>query len=340
MPPHAEPAPAAGATYREPEDLELLHVFVLFRHGDRTPITRVVSAGMSMDQAETSFWISRMPELSVLSALNSGSQVADFDEDYLTRGAAKKNGLTPPKEAHHGGRWPCGQLTDKGVHMMRAKGRALRERYAGFLADVHPTRDVYVQSTNIRRTIRSAQSVLAGMFPEHFTGFDDQNVGGNHDARKGTSEDQSFVVFADDSNALAPQHSYELYRDLGELLAYEMKHNAPIDVAATAKRIREIVGARPDDKRVAWTGCACSFVVLCGLPLAYVLTGVCRWQCARCSSAGARMDCRCPRGSRTSCSARSATLTRGCGSRCTASASSAPRASARACGASTRTCEP
>lgn len=259
--------PAAAAHDLEHGDLELLHVLVLFRHGDRTPITRVVSAGMAMDARETSFWISRMPDVGVLSALSSGARVADFDVRYLSRGgdsSRELQRLAPPKEAHHGGRWPCGQLTLQGVHMMRAKGRALRERYAGFLQDVHPRTDVHVQSTNIRRTIRSAQSVLAGMFPERFSGFEDGEQHGN--SRKEAADDDCFVVLADDSNALAPQHSYELYRDLGELLAFEMKHNAPIDVPATAKRIREVVGARPDDKRVAWTGCACSLpalVVLC-----------------------------------------------------------------------------
>jgi len=252
----------ATANDLEHDDLELLHVLVLFRHGDRTPITRVVSAGMAMDARETSFWISRMPEVAVLSALSSGAHVADFDARYLSRSGSKREPqcLTPPQVAHHGGRWPCGQLTLQGVHMMRAKGRALRERYAGFLQDVHPRRDVHVQSTNIRRTIRSAQSVLAGMFPERFFGFDDCEQHGNN--WKEGAHDDSFVVLADDSNALAPQHSYELYRDLGELLAFEMKHNAPINVPATAKRIREIVGARPEDKRIAWTGCAYSFFAL------------------------------------------------------------------------------
>lgn len=228
-------------------ELELAHVLVLFRHGDRSPITRAVGRQLRMDQRESSLWVARLPNLRALSALNGGAAVADLNPAYISEHPPVFDQLKPPQKAHHGGRWPCGQLTDKGVGMMRAKGQALRQRYDALLKDAHPTRDVHVQSTNIRRTIRSAQSLLAGLFPERFPDFQNEDCW--------QQQEPSFVVFADEACALAPQHSYELYGSLSEMLAFELKNNAPIDVPAAARRIREAVGVREEDQKVAWTGC-------------------------------------------------------------------------------------
>lgn len=225
-------------------ELELEHVLVVFRHGDRTPITRVVGGEMTMDRQETELWITKMPDLSFLTALNSGADVVDFHDGYHDREQRE-----PPKEPRHGGRWPCGQLTEQGVHMMRRKGEQLRERYAEFIGAVEPLRDVHIQSTNIRRTLRSAQSVLAGMFPEYFSSFATERE--RFSGKK--AKDGRFLILADEDCAIAPQHSYELFKDLGEMLAYELKHNAPLDVSTVSKRIRQLVGAQ-GDARVAWTG--------------------------------------------------------------------------------------
>lgn len=212
-------------------ELQLVHVFVLFRHGDRSPITRKVGGNLSMDTAETQFWISRLADLSDISTLNRGTRVVNAqcpDE--------------PPLEPHHGGRWPCGQLTAKGVVGMRAKGAALRVKYAAFLDQIDPMQDVYVESTNIRRTIRSAQSVLSGMFPSYFA-----NGNSNED-------DQVFTIRADDHNRIAPTHSYEIYGDLATLLADDLKRNAPKGLAEVGKLMRELVGVDPG-RRVPWTAC-------------------------------------------------------------------------------------
>ncbi|RLN88931.1 hypothetical protein BBJ28_00013713, partial [Nothophytophthora sp. Chile5] len=164
-------------------------------------------------------------------------------------------------------RWPCGQLTAKGIEMMRRKGEALRGRYASFLADIDPIRDVHVQSTNIRRTIRSAQSLLVGMFPAYFLNVDAENQLSTNTALASDSQNflanipamqtrkraGEFVIHADDSNSLAPQHSYELYKDLGKMLADELRQHAPSGFAKASQRISQVIGAE-SSKLVAWTG--------------------------------------------------------------------------------------
>ncbi|OWZ24137.1 Histidine acid phosphatase [Phytophthora megakarya] len=256
---------AAGYEPVDQKDLTLLHVMVLFRHGDRSPISRKVSAKVAMNQVETEFWVSQLAELSVVGALNSGTKVVNYHNGECKVGCFKQQVETPPPP-QQGGRWPCGQLTAKGIDMMRAKGQKLRGKYQLLLQTVDdPVREVYVQSTNIRRTIRSAQSLLAGLFPEYFVHVDaDNQLAANEqllpDSRnflqhvhKNKKKDDVLLIHADDSNGLAPQHSYELYRDLGKMLAEELKQQAPPGFAETSERISRIIGAK-SSKLVSWTG--------------------------------------------------------------------------------------
>ncbi|GMF14789.1 unnamed protein product [Phytophthora lilii] len=246
------PRPEAAETDAQ---MELQHVLVLFRHGDRSPISRRVGAKLAMAPAETDFWAARLADLSVVGALNSGTRVVALD------GAASP----PPQQ---GGRWPCGQLTAAGIEMMRRKGRLLRERYAALLQDVDPEHELHVQSTNIRRTIHSAQSLLAGLFPEYFVHADAGNALAASERLQPDSrsflahvqtdrlrkKDGELLIHADDANGLAPQHSYELYRDLAKMLADELRLHAPPGFAEASQRVSEIIGAG-SSKLVAWTGC-------------------------------------------------------------------------------------
>ncbi|KAG2515891.1 hypothetical protein JM16_007676, partial [Phytophthora kernoviae] len=127
---------------------------------------------------ETDFWVSQLADLSVIGALNSGSRVVDYhDGDCGSNNSQNcfNQGFTVPPPPQQGGRWPCGQLTAKGIAMMRLKGQLIREKYCNFISDIDNVTQVHVQSTNIRRTIRSAQSLLAGLFPEHFVNVDADN---------------------------------------------------------------------------------------------------------------------------------------------------------------------
>lgn len=237
------PAPREQQHGHVPSDheLELVHVFVLFRHGDRSPITRRVGSNLALDANETQFWISRLADLDAISTLNRGTRVVNAQQP-----------TEPPLSPRHGGHWPCGQLTSKGVREMRAKGAALRAKYQSFLDAIDPMAHVYVESTNIRRTIRSAQSVLSGMFPTY---FDEQRAGANNNDDNDKDDDDVFVIRADDHNRIAPTHSYAIYGDLGTLLAHDLKHNAPKGLAEADRVVRDIVGVEPG-RRVPWTGCA------------------------------------------------------------------------------------
>ncbi|KAL3660794.1 hypothetical protein V7S43_014196 [Phytophthora oleae] len=262
------PGPAAGLESIDEKDLVLEHVCVLFRHGDRSPITRNISSKVKMTQSQTDFWISRLAELSVVGALNSGTRVVNYHSGNCSEDCCFGKQFDVPPPPQQGGRWPCGQLTAKGIDMMRAKGQQLRESYKGLLQDIQdPVEQVYVQSTNIRRTIRSAQSLLAGLFPEYFVNVDADNklmvretlqpdsrrFLQSIQADRMMKKDEHFVIHADDSNNLAPQHSYKLYKDLGKMLASELRQNAPPEFAEASQKISGITGTG-SSKQVAWTG--------------------------------------------------------------------------------------
>ncbi|KAF0687641.1 Aste57867_20625 [Aphanomyces stellatus] len=146
----ASPAAAADG------DLTLRHVMLVFRHGDRSPILPRLGKNIVMDDAEKEFWAERL---------------VTADHEKILDKMAKPAGLTktdppPTNGLLIGGGWPNGYLTQLGAEQMTAHGKAMRAKYAAFLADATPD-DIYVRSTNVPRTIRSAQSVLYGMFPEH-----------------------------------------------------------------------------------------------------------------------------------------------------------------------------
>lgn len=253
----------AEAAERLENDLLLHHVLVLFRHGDRSPISRNMSAKAKMTQVETEYWASCVADLSVVHALNSGTRVTAYHESKCTDESCYDEHFKVPAPPDQGGRWPRGQLTAKGVDMMRMKGKKLKDRYPTMLQKMKdPTRQVYVESTNVRRSIRSAQSLLAGLFPDYFTKIEAQHKGSIRDkvqhvqVAETMRKKEVFVIHADASNTLVPQHSNEVYSDTCKLLVKELQAQAPPGFVETSRRISTILGARSSEL-VGWTRCEC-----------------------------------------------------------------------------------
>ncbi|KAK0175213.1 hypothetical protein PV327_008980 [Microctonus hyperodae] len=60
---------------------------------------------------------------------------------------------------------PFGQLTPIGMHQHLILGRWLRSRYRHLISDEYSLHDIYVKSTDVDRTLMSAEANLAGIYP-------------------------------------------------------------------------------------------------------------------------------------------------------------------------------
>ena len=122
-------------------DLELRHLQVIHRHGDRTPITPL---------ADRKFWQGVLPSQEECDGLEASTKIVRDD------------GAIPHPAAGDG---TFGTLSARGVQEMRLVGANLRDMYPGFLPGAASPEEVHVYSTDFPRTVQSVQALLQGLFP-------------------------------------------------------------------------------------------------------------------------------------------------------------------------------
>ncbi|VBB34372.1 unnamed protein product [Acanthocheilonema viteae] len=78
--------------------------------------------------------------------------------------------LLPNDAANDEESWEIGlgELTVDGIWQAYHLGKFLRQRYDGFLNETFKTSEIYVRSTDINRTLMTANAVLQGLYPQTY----------------------------------------------------------------------------------------------------------------------------------------------------------------------------
>ena len=123
------------------DGLQLRHLQVVHRHGDRTPVTPL---------ADRAFWASVLPSDEERESLATGTEVVRASDSVPHPAAG--DGL-------------FGTLSARGVQQMKAGGEMLRCTYPEFIPEVATAGAVSIYSTDFPRTIQSVQALCQGLFP-------------------------------------------------------------------------------------------------------------------------------------------------------------------------------
>ncbi|KAJ3385633.1 hypothetical protein HDU92_002949 [Lobulomyces angularis] len=138
------------------DEYKLVQLHVFHRHGDRSPLH-----ALKDKTNETEIW----------DRCGENSEIMTLTGDYPSR--SFKRVVSIPEGIPARGYWKgdCnpGQLTAIGHYQTRKVGSLLNKMYMKselWMSNKSPTsRDVFVRSTDVWRTIQSAQSLTSGFFP-------------------------------------------------------------------------------------------------------------------------------------------------------------------------------
>lgn len=168
------------------ERLVLQHVVVLHRHGDRSPVFESSGANLRVGPVEKQFWTEQLAAADQLAELSKMGVVVGPTPDQQ-----------PAAAPRHGGVFPGGNVTKRGLARMQRVGEKLRERYGDFIDPSWSNDQVFVESTNFFRTIQSCQSLLAGLFPP-----------------SAAPDRAPFFIRTNEFDSLSPSHPMDVYDNL------------------------------------------------------------------------------------------------------------------------------
>mmetsp|Transcript_8764 Transcript_8764/g.11563 ORF Transcript_8764/g.11563 Transcript_8764/m.11563 type:complete len:455 (-) Transcript_8764:97-1461(-) len=136
-----------------PPNLKLQQCIVITRHGDRVPISRSLGKSLPECTKRERSWKALLPKNQDLHPRNVVNPVY-------------KQSCGSFKPRDHG-QEPYAQLTIRGMKQHESLGEYLRKHFLknGLLSHNLNPEEIYARSTNLQRTIQSAQSLLYGLYP-------------------------------------------------------------------------------------------------------------------------------------------------------------------------------
>jgi len=146
-------APLVDTTQSAPAGMQLKHLMLTIRHGDRTPVGLY-----PLSYSDEVQWRCNLTQTSYWNT-TSASQASPgrlYRKKYL-----HQREVLP-------GDCLFGQLTSIGQQQHHRLGASLRELYVnryGLLSNQINTGEMWIRSTDVPRTIASAQSLLYGLYP-------------------------------------------------------------------------------------------------------------------------------------------------------------------------------
>ena len=137
----------------------LKQVIVVHRHGDRTPITENIGT-VIRGEDDREFWASKLPSSTCMEEM-----CRRFGFDYASDKIYDNARTSSFRDQLRG------KLTQRGVEDLTTLGGIFRQRYItelGFLdSKLHQnnSKDIFIRTTPLSRCLRSAFSILSGLYP-------------------------------------------------------------------------------------------------------------------------------------------------------------------------------